>query len=332
VTSVPQPESRRLLIARSRVTAALRTVLAEQGFIEAETPMLELADPGTAATRPFRIFSHALDMPLYLRTVAEFHLKRLVAAGFDRVFEMARSFRDEPPDVTHNLEYTLLEAYRAHDDYLGMRSLAQRLIRTAGQAVSGTTAVASPDRQEFDLSEEWAVVTVHEAVSRAVGEDVTVDTDASRLIRAAAAGEVPVNRGWTRDRLLIALYEQLVEPRTVGPTFYLDFPSSMVPLARPHLREPRLAEKWDLVIFGREVAAAYSELTDPDELRRRLEDQVPASAQDRKPLDSALLDAAGRGMPPTSGLVVGIERLLMTLTGATDIRDVVSFPLTHPGS
>lgn len=310
----PDAATRQTVIGRSRLIAALRDALASLQFIEVETALLSLGDermPG----RPFRVACASIDQPLFLRTSADSNLKRLIADGFDRVFEIARSFRDEPPDATHDIEYTLLEAYVAYDDYVGMRSLVQQLVCRAAVAAIGTTVVTGDTGQRFDLAHDWAVVSVHEAVSRAVDTDVTPALSAAQMRALALQHGVRAGEDASADRVLMDLYEHLVEKETVRPTFYTDFPAEFTPLARTHPTQDALAQKWDLVMLGREIGAAYSELVDASEQRRRLRTQRVIGQEDLKSVDRGLLDAMAGGMPPTAGIVLGVERLLMTLTG-----------------
>ncbi|MGH3713194.1 MAG: amino acid--tRNA ligase-related protein [Micromonosporaceae bacterium] len=321
--------ARTLLVRRADILASLRRTLEEQDFIEVETPTLETA-AHDAEDRPFQTGCQSVEAPLYLRTSAEFYLKRLIAAGFDQVFELARSFRDERPDATHNVEYTLLEAYRAYDDYIGMRRLTRDLIRTAARAALGTTTVAGPRGQRIELDDDWPVIPFYTAVSNAVGEQITAARAPATARVLARQHGLPNAAHTSAEHVAMHLYERLVEPQTIRPTFYIDFPRLFSPLARAHPTHVRLAQKWDLVIFGREIAAAYSEMVDAHEQLRLLRNQDPGSPEDLKPIDREFLDTLEAGMPPTGGLVVGVDRLVMTLTGATEIRQVVPFPLDIP--
>jgi lysyl-tRNA synthetase class 2 len=295
-----------------------------------ETPMLQ-AVHGGANARPFITHINAYDMRMYLRIAPELYLKRLCVAGVDRVFELNRNFRNEGADASHNPEFTMLEAYQSYADYTTMLHLVRELVQHAATAAHGRP-IAVRDGVEVDLSGEWPVVGVHAAVSAALSALVTPDTPVPEL-RALLAGHgiTPADDA-DHGTLVQQAYEELVEPHTAEPTFYTDFPTSVSPLTRPHRTDPRLAERWDLVAFGAEVGTAYSELTDPLEQRRRLEAQSLKAASgdvEAMELDEDFLDALEHGMPPTGGLGVGVDRVLMMLTG-TSIRQTVLFPFVRP--
>ncbi|HEX9335611.1 MAG TPA: bifunctional lysylphosphatidylglycerol synthetase/lysine--tRNA ligase LysX, partial [Pseudonocardiaceae bacterium] len=324
------PESARMVRQRADVLRAVRDFLHELDYVEVETPMLQSVHGGANA-RPFVTHSNAYDMRMYLRIAPELYLKRLCVAGVDRVFELNRNFRNEGADASHNPEFTMLEAYQAYADYTTMRHLMCDLVRHAAIAAHGRPVAVRPDG-EHDLSGDWPVIGVYDAVSAALGAVVTPDTSPAELrglLRAAGlAGHDERGHG----DLVQAAYDALVEPRTVGPTFYTDFPAEVSPLTRPHRQDPRKAERWDLVAFGTELGTAYSELTDPLEQRSRLAEQSLRAASgdvDAMELDEDFLRALEHGMPPTGGLGLGVDRLLMMLTGAT-IRQTVLFPFVRP--
>jgi lysyl-tRNA synthetase class 2 len=324
---IVNPAAREMLRTRSTITFALRAALRARGYLEVETPTLQPVHGGANA-RPFVTTSNAYDMRLYLRIAPELYLKRLAVGGVERVFEIGRNFRNEGVDATHNPEFTMLEAYEAYGDYTTMRLLARDLV--LGAAGDGT--VLERDGVRVDLREPWPVVPVYEAVSRALGEAVTPELSTARLRALAGSAAVPVNDGWNHGQLVLELYERLVEARTAGPTFYTDFPVEVSPLTRAHREDPRLAERWDLVAFGVELGTAYTELIDPVELRRRLTAQsLQAAAGDPEAmeLDEDFLDAFEYAMPPTGGLGLGVDRLVMLLTGRT-IRETLPFPLVKP--
>jgi lysyl-tRNA synthetase, class II len=324
------PEARRLLLARDSVLCAVRAALRAEEYVEVETPVLQPLHGGAAA-RPFATHSNALDIDLYLRIALELYLKRLVVGGVERVYEIGRNFRNEGVDSSHNPEFTMLEFYEAYGDYDSMAERTRALVLAAADAVGGTTV---PDGQggEIDLSAPWTVRTVHAAVSEAVGSEVTADSPLEELRRVAEHADVPLQPGWNSGQVLLELYEQLVEGETREPTFYRDFPVEVSPLVRQHRRDPRLTERWDLVVLGRELGTGYSELVDPVEQRRRLSEQSRLAAggdEEAMQLDEDFLRALEFAMPPTGGVGIGLDRLLMLLTGATSIRETVTFPLVR---
>ena len=324
-----------MLRRRVALLEALRDSLRADDFLEVETPMLQ-AVHGGANARPFTTHINAYDMPMYLRIAPELYLKRLCVAGVDRIFELNRNFRNEGVDATHNPEFTMLEAYRAYADYSDMRYLVRDLVTRAAVAVHGAAVArrraADGTITEHDLSGPWPVITVYDAVSTALGAEITPDTPVDELARHCTRADVPVDPAHGHGQLVLAAYEHLVEGSTELPTFYTDFPTEVSPLTRQHRDDPRLAERWDLVAFGTEIATAYSELTDPVEQRRRLVAQSLEAAGgdvEAMALDEDFLRALEYGMPPTGGLGLGVDRLLMMLTGAS-IRQTVLFPFVRP--
>jgi lysyl-tRNA synthetase, class II len=294
-----RPDARRAVTDRAAVLRSVREQLHGRGFLEVETPVLQTRHGGAAA-RPFRTRSNAYSMDLFLRIALELHLKRLVVGGLEQVYEIGRVFRNEGADASHSPEFTMLELYQAYADYDTMASLTRELIQAAAIALHGRPVARRPDGSVADIGGEWRSVTVHEAVSAALGEPVPPQTSGEEVLE---------------------LYERLVEPRTVAPAFYRDFPVDVSPLTRRHRRDPRLAERWDLVAFGSEIATAYTELTDPVEQRARLAAQGA--------LDEDFVEALEYGMPPTGGMGMGIDRLLIMLTGRP-IRETIAFPLVKP--
>lgn len=331
------PDTAQMLRLRSAVVRALRDRLYRDDFLEVETPMLQPVHGGANA-RPFVTRSNAYDMQMYLRIAPELYLKRLCVAGVDRVFELNRNFRNEGADATHNPEFTMLEAYQAYADYTTMRRLARDLVHCAARAAFGSPVVRRPGRDsartEYDISGEWPVIPVYRAVSDALGEEISTGTPTEVLRRLCARAGIGAAEDAQAADLVLAAYEQLIEPTTTEPTFYTDFPAAVSPLTRPHRGDPNLAERWDLVAFGSEVGTAYTELTDPLEQRRRLVAQSLRAAggdPEAMELDEDFLLALEHGMPPTGGLGIGVDRLLMMLTGAS-IRQTVLFPFTRPRS
>jgi len=333
VDLIVNPEARRLAELRASVTRAIREELHREGFIEAETPMLQTLHGGANA-RPFVTHINAYDMRLYLRIALELYLKRLMVGGLEKVYEIGRNFRNEGVDATHNPEFTMLEAYEAYGDYSSIGALTRNLITSAAQAGLGSTIVRRPDGSEHDIGGEWPSVSVHDAVSAALGEKITPDTGEDQLRGLAAQAGVAVEPSWNAGQVLLELYEHLVEARTVLPTFYRDFPVEVAPLTRAHREDPRLAEKWDLVAFGTEIGTGYSELVDPLEQRARLTAQSLLAAggdAEAMQLDEDFLRALEYGMPPSGGMGMGIDRVLIMLTGAS-IRDTILFPIVRPSS
>ena len=329
------PVTRRQLITRSAVIRAVRDTLNDLGFLEVETPILQTIHGGANA-RPFRTHINAYDLELYLRIAPELYLKRLMVGGVDKLFEIGRNFRNEGADASHNPEFTMLEAYQAYGDYGSMRVIAQQLVTNAARAATGGSVIAGNDhdgqRCEVDLGEPWPVITVNDAISAATDHDVSADTSREQLVQLAESRQIAIDERWTRGGVLLELYEHLVEDRTIRPTFYTDFPAEVSPLTRAHRLDSRLAERWDLVAFGAEIGTAYTELIDPVEQRTRLTAQSLQAAggdPEAMELDEDFLTALEHGMPPTGGLGMGMDRLVMLLTGSS-IRDTIAFPLVRP--
>jgi lysyl-tRNA synthetase class 2 len=328
---IVNPGAQRMAQMRADVTRSLREELHARGFLEAETPVLQVLHGGANA-RPFITRSNAYDIELYLRIALELYLKRLVVGGFEKVYEIGRIFRNEGADATHNPEFTMLEAYEAYSDYTGIAALTRELIQAAARAALGSTVVRRPDGSEHDIGGDWPSVTVHDAVSAALGEEITPDTSEETLRLVSKQAGIHQDPAWNRGQVLLELYEHLVEARTVGPTFYRDFPVEVAPLTRQHRADPRLAEKWDLVAFGAEIGTGYSELVDPVEERARLTAQSLLAAggdPEAMQLDEDFLRALEYGMPPSGGMGMGTDRLLIMLTGAS-IRETILFPLVRP--
>jgi lysyl-tRNA synthetase class 2 len=331
VDLIVNPEARRLAELRASVTRAIREELHSQGFIEAETPMLQTLHGGANA-RPFVTHINVYDMRMYLRIALELYLKRLMVGGLEKVYEIGRNFRNEGADATHNPEFTMLEAYEAYGDYTSIGELTRSLIISAAKAGLGGTAVRRPDGTEYDIGGEWPSITVHDAVSAALGEKVTPDTGEDQLRRLAGQADIAVEPSWNAAQVLVELYEHLVEAKTVLPTFYRDFPVEVSPLTRANRDDPRLAEKWDLVAFGAEIGTGYSELVDPLEQRARLVAQSLLAAggdAEAMAVDEDFLRALEYGMPPAGGMGMGIDRVLIMLTGAS-IRETILFPIVRP--
>lgn len=331
VDLVVRPQARQMVRTRATAVRSLRDTLHGQDFIEVETPMLQLLHGGAAA-RPFVTHSNALDTDLYLRIAPELFLKRAVVGGVDRVFEINRNFRNEGIDSSHSPEFAMLEAYQAYGDYDTMAELTRNLVQQAALAVAGSTVVTHADGREFDLGGEWRSVTLFGVLSEALGEEVTVRTERARLVEYADKVGLSVDPKWGPGKLAEELFEELVVPSLQAPTFVRDYPEETSPLTRAHRSEPGLAEKWDLYVLGFELGTAYSELVDPVVQRERLVAQAQLAARgddEAMRLDEDFLRAMEYGMPPSGGMGMGIDRLLMALTGL-GIRETILFPLVRP--
>jgi glycine amidinotransferase/scyllo-inosamine-4-phosphate amidinotransferase 1 len=319
------PAARQVLTARSTVLEVLRRSLHDTGHVEVDTPLLQRSRP--APGRSFRTETRSLDPHIYLRS-SPLHLRAMLTTGLDRVFEIGRSFRDEPVDATHSPEYSLVELYQAAADYRTLRTTAHDLIIAAARAVLGGTVIRSRTGTSIDLAAGWTVVPFYEAVSAAVDRPVTPASTTADLRGLAKQHQLPVRAGADADEIALDLYDRLVEPNTLGPTLHTDFPAGPSPLAQACAHDERLAQKWDLVIDGREIATAYTELDDATELRRRLApDSDRILSSEAAALDEEWLEVFAVNMPPAGGLCIGLERLLLTLTGAAQLRDVIPFPL-----
>ncbi|MDZ5441252.1 lysine--tRNA ligase [Micromonospora sp. 4G57] len=331
VDLIVRPQARQMVRTRAAAVRSLRDSLHGAGFIEVETPMLQLLHGGAAA-RPFVTHSNALSTDLYLRIAPELFLKRAVVGGVDRVFEINRNFRNEGVDSSHSPEFAMLETYQAYGDYDTMAELTRNLVQGAAIAVSGSTVVTHADGREFDLGGEWRSVTLFGVLSEALGEEVTVRTERSRLVEYADKVDLAVDPKWGPGKLAEELFEELVVPSLQAPTFVRDYPEETSPLTRAHRSEPGLAEKWDLYVLGFELGTAYSELVDPVVQRERLVAQAQLAARgddEAMRLDEDFLRAMEYGMPPAGGMGMGIDRLLMALTGL-GIRETILFPLVRP--
>jgi lysyl-tRNA synthetase class 2 len=321
------PESRQVVRDRSTVVRTVREMLHEDGFTEVETPTLQLVHGGAAA-RPFATHLHALDLDVTLRIALELYLKRAVVGGIDRVFEIGKNFRNEGIDATHFPEFTMLEFYEAYGDYDTVAARTREMVLRCARAV-GRTVVCDG---QVDLEAPWRTATLFELVSEAVGTAVDAGTGAADLRALADEHDVPLQAGWSAGEIALELFEKLVEHTLVQPTFVKDYPVDARPLARDHRDDPRLAEAWDLVIGGTELATGYSELIDPVEQRRRLTAQsLKAAAGDPEAmqLDEDFLTALEYAAPPMGGQGMGLDRLVMLLTGLP-IRETLLFPLVRP--
>ncbi|MFB9723159.1 bifunctional lysylphosphatidylglycerol synthetase/lysine--tRNA ligase LysX [Planobispora longispora] len=331
VDLIVNDEARRMARLRSETVRAVRDFWHEEGYLEVETPMLQPIHGGAAA-RPFKTHINAYDMELYLRIAIELYLKRLVVGGIEKVFEINRNFRNEGADATHNPEFTMLEAYGTYLDYNDMADLTQRMYQKAVVAALGTTVVVH-DGREVDLGlAQWPRITLYGSVSEAIGEEITTETSLEQVRKLADAREVHWDPKWGQGKIVQELFEALVEHTLIQPTFVMDYPLETSPLARQHRDNPLVTEKWDLIGFGTELGTAYSELNDPIEQRRRLVEQSLLAAggdPEAMQLDEDFLTALEFAMPPTGGVGVGIDRMIMAFTGR-NIRETILFPLVKP--
>jgi lysyl-tRNA synthetase class 2 len=329
VDLIVNPEVRDTFRKRALITAAIRRYLDQQGFIEIETPVLQ-SEAGGAEARPFITYHNTLEMELYLRIATELHLKRLIVGGFEKVFELGRIFRNEGVSTRHNPEFTTIEIYQAYVDYNDMMTLTENLITYAAQQVIGTLEI-SYQGQAVNLSPPWRRVTMHEAVLEQTGLDFNqFKTLEEAKAAAKAAGLVDIENCGSIGKLLNEAFEQKVEPTLIQPTFILDYPVEISPLAKPHRSKPGLVERFELFIVGRETANSFSELTDPIDQRERLEAQAARKAAgdlEANSVDEDFLTALEYGMPPTGGMGMGIDRLVMLLCDCASIRDAIAFPL-----
>ena len=325
------PEAVRIVEVRANAVTAIRRFLTDRGFVEVETPMLQTT-PGGALAKPFVTHMNALDIDLYLRIAPELYLKRLIIGGLERVFEINRNFRNEGVSVKHNPEFTMLEAYQAFADYNDMMELLEQMVETAAREVLGTTDHTYQDRP-MPLNAPFPRKRLIDLASEAVGQALDLDMTPEQTRKIAEAHDVPCDPAWGTGKVVLEIYEKLVEPNIFEPTFVCDFPRETSPLARPHRDDPRFTEHFDLVIAGLEVGPAYSELTDPIDQRERFASQARARAQgdeEAMALDVDFLKALEYGMPPTGGLGFGIDRFAMILADAPSIREVILFPLLRP--
>jgi lysyl-tRNA synthetase, class II len=325
-----RPEAREMVRTKAAVLKSLRSTLDTRGYVEVETPILQLTNGGAAA-RPFRTHLNAFDQDMLLRIALELELKKAMIGGVDRVYEIGRTFRNEGLDSTHAAEFSMLEAYQAYGDITTMKELVRALVLDAARAV-GRTVVPARDGSEIDLEQDWHSASVLDLLSGAVGEEVTAETSTATLTKLADVHGVELQPHWNPGEIVLELYEQLVEHTLVQPTFVEDYPASVRPLAKPHRSKPGLVEAFDLMINGVELSPAYSELNDPVIQRQRLEEQSLLAAggdPEAMELDEVFLRAMEHGMPPAGGMGMGVDRLVMLLTGA-GIRETILFPLLRP--
>ena len=332
VDLIVRPQARTVARQRIAVVRAVRSGLERRGFLEVETPMLQTL-AGGAAARPFVTHSNALDADLFLRIAPELFLKRCVVGGLERVFELNRVFRNEGADSTHSPEFAMLETYQAWGTYDDSAVMIRELIQGVADEAIGTRQVALPDGTVYDLDGEWPSINMYPSLSEALGEEITPETPAEYLLAIAdrLGVEIPRDRGYGHWKLVEELWEHTVGDTLWAPTFVKDFPVETAPLTRQHRSIAGVTEKWDLYVRGIELATGYSELVDPIIQRERFEAQARAAAagdDEAMALDDDFLSAMEYAMPPTTGTGMGIDRLLMVLTGLS-IRETVLFPIVR---
>lgn len=332
VDLIVNPEVRDTFRKRALITAAIRRYFDERGFLEIETPVLQ-TEAGGADARPFITHHNTLEMDLYLRIATELHLKRLVVGGFERVYEMGRIFRNEGISTRHNPEFTSIEVYQAYGDYNDMMTTVEEVIVTAAQSVLETLEV-NYQGQSVDLSPPWRRITMQDAVKEQTGLDFSQFKSLEEAKKAAkTAGIKEIDDCDSIGRLLNEAFEQTVEATLIQPTFITDYPVEISPLAKPHRSKPGLVERFELFIVGRETANGFSELTDPIDQRQRFEAQAARKAAgdlEAHDIDEDFVTALEYGLPPTVGMGMGIDRLVMLLCDCASIRDVIAFPLLKP--
>ena len=321
------PEVRETFITRSRVVTSVRRFLDARGYLEVETPILQ-SNAGGAAARPFTTYHNSLDRHLHLRIAIELHLKRLVVGGFDRVYEIGRIFRNEGVSTKYNPEFTMLESYEAYADYNDLMEMVEEMISSIAGDVLGTTRVVHGDT-EIDFAPPWPRIPIRDAIVAQCDVDFETYADVDSLRQAAVSSGVKADPAWGRGKLIDELMSLHVEPKLIQPTFLIDYPVELSPLAKRKTDNPSLVERFELFIAGREVGNAYTELNDPLDQRERLIEQARLQAAGDEQVELAdedFLIALEHGMPPTAGLGIGIDRLVMALTGNASIREVILFP------
>ena len=316
---------------RSQILSTFRRFMESDGYMEVETPILQTIQGGATA-KPFITHFNALDQECYLRIATELHLKRCIVGGFERVFEIGRIFRNEGMDLTHNPEFTTMEAYRAFSDLEGMKALAQGVIKAANKAI-GNPEVIEYQGQTIDLSGEWASRPMTDIVSDVLGKQVTIDTPVEELAAAAREKGLEIKSEWTAGKIIAEIYDELGEDTIVNPTFVCDYPIEVSPLAKRFEDDPRLTHRFELVIAGHEYANAFSELNDPVDQAERFAAQMAEKAggdDEAMEYDEDYVRALEYGMPPAGGIGIGIDRVVMLLTNQASIRDVLLFPHMKP--
>lgn len=328
---IVNPEVKETFRKRSHIISTIRQVLDGKEFLEVETPILNTI-PGGAAARPFTTHHNTLNLDMFMRIAPELYLKRLIVGGFDRVYEIGRNFRNEGMDAKHNPEFTMLELYQAYTDYVGMMDLTEELIHRTALEVNGSSQVEL-DGHVISLEKPFARMTMLEAVKKYADVDFTQITSDDEAFELAKAHRIEVNPAWKKGDVLNALFEQYAEEKLIQPTFIYDYPIEVSPLTKKKVSNPELTERFELFIGGNEFANAYSELNDPFDQKQRFEAQVArreAGDDEANMIDHDYLTALEYALPPTGGMGMGIDRLVMLLTGETSIRDVLLFPTMKP--
>ena len=325
------PEAREAFKTRSRMISLTRSFLEDRGAMEVETPIFHPI-PGGANARPFTTHHNALDLDLYLRIAPELYLKRLTVAGFEKVFEIGRVFRNEGVSTRHNPEFTMLELYEAYADYEDIMRLVEELVEHLAIEITGSTVLAVGDR-ELDVAKPWRRATMTELIEESIGVALTLDTPIEELRAIASEHEIPIKDGYGPGKLILEIYEKTTESSLWGPVYVTDYPIEVSPLSREHRSNPGMTERFEAILAGRELCNGFSELVDPEQQRIRFEEQAAQNAggdDEAMLVDEDYLRALEYGLPPTGGVGIGIDRLAMLLTGATSIRDVVLFPTFRP--
>jgi lysyl-tRNA synthetase class 2 len=328
---IVNPQVRDTFIKRSLIIRSIRKFLDDRGFLEVETPVLSPV-AGGAAARPFITHHNALDIDLYLRIATELHLKRLIVGGFDKVYELGRVFRNEGISIKHNPEFTTIEIYQAYADYKDMMDLTEKLITTVAQEVLGTLKITYQG-QEIDLTPPWQRLTMVEAIKKYVGVDFENVTSLDEARKIAKDLGIEVEENWQVGHIINEVFEKKVEDFLVQPTFIMDYPVEVSPLAKRKKDNPQFTERFELFITCREIANAFSELNDPFDQKERFLEQLKERQrgnQEAHMMDEDFIEALEYGMPPTGGLGIGIDRLVMLLTDSYSIRDVLLFPTMRP--
>lgn len=330
VDLIVNPEVKQVFIKRSKILTAMREYLNQKDYLEVETPILQPIYGGASA-RPFTTHHNALDMKLYLRIANELYLKRLIVGGFEGVYEFAKDFRNEGMDRFHNPEFTQMELYVAYKDYQWMMELTENMISTVAEQVLGTTSITFQGNQ-IDLKPPWTRLPLFEGIRKFAGVDLA-DADEATLRKVAEELKITVEDTWGGGKIIDEIFGEFVEPNLIQPTFVTDYPLEMSPLAKRHRANPRLVERFEPIIAGKEIGNAFSELNDPLDQRARFEEQMKLRErgdEEAQVLDEDFLRALEYGMPPTAGLGIGIDRLTMLLTDQPSIRDVIFFPHMRP--
>ena len=331
VDLIVRDEARANARLRPAVMRSLRETFHKENFVEVETPMLQVMHGGAAA-RPFKSFSNAYDMDLYLRIAPELFLKRCVVGGIERVFEINRNFRNEGADSSHSPEFAMIESYQAYGDWRSIADLTRTLVQNAAMAIAGSHVVTHHDGRQADLGGKWREISLYDAITEGVGESVTALTPLEDLKKIATEIGIKIDPKWIAGKLAEEIFEHVAKDQLIAPTFVMGFPVDTSPLVRAHRELPGVAEKWDLYVDGFELATGYSELIDPVVQRERLVEQAKLGSKgdlEAMQVDEDFLRAMEFAMPPTGGMGMGVDRLLMALTGL-GIRETILFPLVKP--